>query len=743
MDYLKIVNIAYIALIGLFVVIEIFVGLSRGGFRSMVRLVFVLLSAVVAVILTNYAMGQYGDTIYNAVNDNLGITDKMGEQLAELSAASPTLAEYLPALLLGVAAPLVFVLLFVALSLVTMILGAIVNAIFKKFANNKSSVSRFYGLIISILCAVVAVSCILMPVTGYLVNAGKVYTKLEEEEVIESSSEEGAKIAEALKNVDKQPVVAAEYYLTSFLFEMTTTYKVGNGAKSNIVADATAVAEVAPAIVNLGAMDFSNVENIDVTPLRSILTGIGKNEPIRAIIAEILSYASGKWLNYEEFMGLNLKEQLPEDVKDDLDPALEKLNATTYETVIDDLNDFIDEIEALSRAYDSVASFSANDFSEFSEVNVTPLNDVIDIIENTTIARKIVANLMKSAGEKWASGEEFINLNIEEQLPEDLKGVLKPAYELLATCDNENVITNLRAITALLDDVKNIVGDLQDFSEEKFDEENLDKVDLTSMRKVVNEIETSTSPLTKKIVASLVARASGKWLLSQEFMGINMKDQLPLEYREMLDGELLKLSNTTEETVIEDLNSLIDKMSTVISMYAAVKGIADGNVDLHESAGLLAKAFSTVTPSNVQTIEDVMEEAVKSVFDDESTSNAIAGMAKKVLRDISELNASDDPEVQAIVEKYADLVNEVLVYVYDAESDASADGIINYVLAHEDIGQTIASYVNSPEAEKVVLPEERKQEISSAVNTYLAEHEDISEANLNAINAVKRYFDID
>ena len=567
MDYLTIVNVVYFVVVGFFVFIGIFVGLSRGLVKSLSRLICLIISVLAAMLLTMMLVNLFGPKISQALL-NLDFVRDMLANLGEITEASPTLTMYAPTLLLSAIAPIVFVLLFIVLALFNLILGKVFNYLFgKMIPNEKSGLSRLFGMLISMVCGVVISACLLMPVTGYLVNASKTYKKLEAENIVEPNNDQGKNIAKALRGADGLIIVKAEDAMTSYIFTFTSSYVMPNGVSGNFVSDVNSFIDIIPSVMNLSAMDFSDIENIDLTPLRGILAGIKENQSVSAIIAELLSYASGKWINNEPFMELNIKEELPEDIKDSFDPALEKLNATTKDTVTDDLNDFIDEIEALAKAYPAVREMSEGDYSDPKKIDVTPFETIIDAIDNTTIAKAIVANIIAKAGEKWVAGQDFMGLNIEEQLPEELKGILTPAYETFASSTKDTVVDNIRSFVKLLTDVKNIAVNLMDLTEQGFDASNLASVDETPVRAVAALVEQANSPLTKQVVASLISKAGETWLNGDSFMGLNIKDSVPDDYKNSFDNVLEFMKDTTADTVVEDIRAFADCIATVVESY--------------------------------------------------------------------------------------------------------------------------------------------------------------------------------
>ncbi|MBP5177756.1 MAG: CvpA family protein [Clostridia bacterium] len=569
MDYIRILNIVYLAVIGFFALIGVFVGLKRGLVKSLSRLTCLVISAGGAMFLTMFVINTFGVQISEAIL-NLDFVRQLLDNLGEVGEASPTLTMYAPMLILSALGPIAFVLLFIVFALFTLILGKAFNFLYDKIFKPKANIlSRFIGMLLSIACGVVIAGSLLMPVTGYIVSASHIYQKLEDENVIVPNTEQGVAVASALKDADDQMTVKTANTFTGFMFKFTTSYTMPHGVKGNFVMDVYSLTDVIPGVMNLQAMDFSDIENIDLTPLKDILNGIKGNQSVRAIIAELLSFASGKWINNEPFMGLNIKEQLPEDIRDSFDPAFEKLLLTTKDTVIDDLTEFVGEVESLAKAYPAVTRMAENDYSDPKNIDTSPFNDIITAVENTTIAKAIIANVVSAAGTKWVAGQPFMGLNIEDQLPDDAKGILTPAYQSFAASTSDTVIANVRSFIGLLTDIRNIYTGLEGLTSQSFDAEHLEDVDDTPIRNAITALSSVNSDLTKPIIANLIARAGTKWLDGEAFLGLDLKGQLPDGYKNFFDAVLGVMKNTTSDTLVNDLTDFANTVVDVVATFSA------------------------------------------------------------------------------------------------------------------------------------------------------------------------------
>ncbi len=619
MTILTIVNIAFWVIIGIFVLISTLIGFNRGIVKSVNRLIMLVISILLAVLTCNLIMNISGEQISNVVITQLNNSGAIKE-FEELFTASPTLEQYLPTLAMHLVAPVIFLFLFILYALLTLIIGAIINIFLKGLRNKEKGVlSHVLGMITSAVGGLIISVSVLMPFAGYGLNASKVYTQLENEGLIETTEAEGAnELADGLRGIKDQFVVNFVYTLSSPMFNGVTTYKNVEGKNSSVVEDVYSILGFVPEVMNLSKMDFTDVENIDLTPLKNIVSGIGDNAQIKTIVAEILSYASGKWLNNEPFMGLNIKEQLPEDLKFALDPALNKLKSTTKDTVVDDLNDFISEIETLKSVYPAVKEISKMNFSDVKSINTTPFSQIANALGNTKIVKEMVVNVMHEAGDRWLNNRAFMDINIEGMLPEDLKNCLTPAYERFINTSNETVVDDLNDFVSVLESVKAVYVDF----------ENISKLDFTTIDSMMN-IDTkyfydlaehaSTTELGNKVLANVLSKAGEKWVVSQPFMQTNINENLPEDLKGSFNPMFELLSNSTDKTIKSDLTEfalLLDDMKVI---YKDIDGFTKQKFNY-----VSLKSFDV---SNIRSISTAVKNA-KSHLTDDVTANIIAKLGE-------------------------------------------------------------------------------------------------------------------
>ena len=757
---LTIINWVFIGFIGFFALIGLLKGLAKGAIKATTRIVFVVLSAVTALILSNVLIGMVDSSMIEQVYGAVGL-DKILAELEQLFSASPTLAVYIPTLLLAAVRPFIFVLLFIVLCMVTYIVGAIINKIIigvimadkddeyddrgrrRRKRYRPSGISRLIGMVLYTVCGVVVAGCMLMPISGYFVLVSDGYAALKEAEMIEATDDSSKDIEVVLKDGKDLLGVKLEQLGFGFMFDLTTSYKTESGVESSIGADVNSLIGIVPSVMDMSSMDFGDMENLDLTPLRNILTAIGKNEPIKAIGAEIMSFAGGKWLNNEEFMGLNIKAEMPEDIKDSIDPALEKLANTTRATVIDDLNDFIDEVEALASSYPEVEKMSDNDFSDLSKLEISPFENILRAIEHTEITKEIIANILSKAGTKWLAGQAFMDIDIEGSLPEDIKGILTPAYELFATANKDNVVTNLREFINLLTDVKDVMAEFVTITAQNFEDDNAAGIVVAPIRAIANTVQNEKSQLTGRIISTLISRAGTKWLNTEEFMGLNIKEQLPDEYKNSFDSILERLANTAHETLVKDMNDFADSMESFSRTVDYTNALNNGEMSVEEMTETLSEALTLLNTESAEVLKGFFETALSGAIDEGDDSGSAAVVSAIVIDALDKIVECNELGDKITVEQYASAVNFTLNYVNGKNGEVTADDVIETIIGSSIICENIRDYVVKEGSRTINLNPEEKAAVATAIEQYKAEKSgELTEEQLSALEAVKKLFGV-
>lgn len=349
----ELMNLIFLGVALIFVVLGVVKG-TRGAARSTVSLLCTVTAAVGAFLLSGPLVSTLGDYLA------LWVTNIISNfpAAADLLSVSPSLAPYLESVAFAFVVPVVFLLVFIVLKIVLGIVGLILKAFIPK-SKGIAVASRGLGLVISVLSSLIAVVCVLAPFAGYANLASEYYSKLENEGVI-TATEQGKALEDVIKNSKDGQAVKLVYSLTGKFFDSSLTYSDENGKKTELKTELDVIVVIAGRALDFSETDFSDIASIDVQPVHAIVKALNGSGEIKTVVAEVLKKAATEWKNGNEFLGINLKEQLPDGYKNSLDVALNRLAETDGEkivytdadgNVVGDLPDFASAIETMIKLY--------------------------------------------------------------------------------------------------------------------------------------------------------------------------------------------------------------------------------------------------------------------------------------------------------------------------------------------------------------------------------------------------------
>ncbi len=355
MDINVIITIAIWSILGVGIVWGIFWGVTRGILRSATRLGTLILAIVVSLIVASFLNETLLPTVEPAILDFLHST-LAGTEIGDMADA----ADSLVIRIIEVAAALISPILFSICFIVCALLFLIIYFIIAKFFPNKkdhplSTTSRLVGGAISSVGAFLIAVCILMPYTGYISMAGKIYPKIQQTQLIP---------ADAISpDVDRQLAECSENGSAAFINTM------GGGllfswTASRDDSELSADEELEHLVETVGAV-VAGVQQIiedntytedEVKPLNlvaldtKIIPAIDKDPELKSVFATVFATAALKWKAGEIFLGINLREMLG-NYASAADPMLEKLSGATEENVISLMLEFSHQVTTLSHAY--------------------------------------------------------------------------------------------------------------------------------------------------------------------------------------------------------------------------------------------------------------------------------------------------------------------------------------------------------------------------------------------------------
>lgn len=304
-------------------------------------------------------------------------------------------------------------------------------------------------------------------------------------------------LLEDFKNTDKDTVKAD-------IYELATTFEV-----------------FVDVVVSLQGMQFNDVTNIDTTQFNETIDIVETSEKVQKIVAELLLAGATKWDNNEPFLGLNILENVPEDFHGALKAVFSELKSTSSETVCNDLRAFTNAVDVLADLSGSVESI---DFADYKTFNTANLDELINKIDSDNLVKKVVAALLKDAGNAWGDdpAREFLGINVKESLPEGFENALDKNLEDFKTTNERTVINDLQRFSDTvkaykyaisLTDPEASMDDLEENVNNFVNSINQNNVDIlkdtiTDEMLSISGIETENSPILGDILSTTIQNIS-------------------------------------------------------------------------------------------------------------------------------------------------------------------------------------------------------------------------------------------
>lgn len=556
--------------------------LGRTSAKSYARLIITACSALLAYLMAKGIYFLFGnvinDLIFRYVPRIIELFGEISEMIGQAIDASATLEKYVVSLLVALTEPILFVCLFVFISLLAKLITLIVFAVNK---NKTMKVKqRFWRRCmnagIAVVCAVISFGVITVPLVGYANLATDVYYDLEQDEIIPQDNQLSELFAELNKATDSS-LLKMHWNLSKGTFTSLTTVRT-RGSKSTlsvrneisvyrkIAVEAMALSEASQS----GKFDAQTIAVID-----GILDEVDNSDYLSEIFAELLQASSNCWINNEPFCGFNIKDSIPQDLHGVADVILRDFVVANRDEVIDDLKVITNAVSEILVVAEDLKDL---DTSNVLKLDTELINSSIDKITNVKV-KEVVVEIITSACQKWKAGESFMEINIKESQP-DLSGAIDVLLDELASVTTENIVEEVKSIISLLKPINEISEAVS-----ALDMTDVTNIDTASLRKVVNIID--ETELLRKVIASLFSDAGKKWNNGETFLGAQLmgaEGQIPLDFQGTVSMLLSEFETANESTIVEKLNVFIDFADMVGKVYGSFNTINLGTSEIVDCA---------------------------------------------------------------------------------------------------------------------------------------------------------------
>jgi len=316
------IGLGLLAVTVLFVLINVLIGLIRGIKKTIGSLAAIIISAILSAIITAIICNPSSGLVVSVMQTLEGL---LGEGAIKDVFAIEEIGEAISHYATMIAAPFVFLALYILLSIIVGIAVSIVVKFIPPHEKPRAIIHRLGGVGVGLVCGLLVSLLILMPIVGVL----DVVVLVCQSDAV-SAFDESGDITEMFEGAEDNGIYRFYSATTGWAYDSfaSTVY---NGERIYLKHDIEVILAV---VGNLGTVagDATSFGQEQVDALNAIVDDLDRSLLIKHTLAGIISEMATKWSQGEPFMGM---ESL--DAGELLNPVMNtlfKILATSDETNI-------------------------------------------------------------------------------------------------------------------------------------------------------------------------------------------------------------------------------------------------------------------------------------------------------------------------------------------------------------------------------------------------------------------------
>ena len=339
--------------LAIFFVISILFAMIRKSPRAKLRLITVIISAVGAFVLTIFLKGNLDMILEDHIIPRIyTAAPEFVATFNELMALSPTLVHLVESSACAILAPLLFLVLFLALMIVSWVVFFVFSLLLAiPFHHAKSS--SFTSALCGALQAFIVAFAILIPVACYTEYAPTVMNELAEsgilpEEQAESIKNKDNEIVAIMDQVNNAPIITVSRSMgVKPIYVMLTDIKLENGVSTHLEDEISALTHFVCDVYELSQnTDIAGYGPEQAQILLHLSVSFGDSKLLPSITGEFIYAVTEKWIAGETFWGL-------------AQPSLGEILDPFFNRLISLLHDDARDIEHLSEDVSTAAKLLA------------------------------------------------------------------------------------------------------------------------------------------------------------------------------------------------------------------------------------------------------------------------------------------------------------------------------------------------------------------------------------------------
>ena len=551
-------SISFAALFTICMLIGALIGLKRGFFPTLLRLGMILFCFLITIPLTNWIGGILSGYLSN-------ILSMFNIPAEEIAAYSPTTMELIQQLPFALIAPILFIVIFYLLKLITMIVFRFIKGLLPK------STSVLFRILSCVTGAVTSLICLLaicLPLWGLIGICHQTVRTVADVDI--QGNEELSSVIEqvdTLENTFVAPAVnnfTAELFTNggdNILYKHITKLKLhGNtvflGDELHLITRtaADAVALVGSLPENFELTDLSEQQIAD---LRKITSDIDTSVLLKNIFSEWISAAARTWKSGGTLFGVE-DPVANAPIKPIVHSLYGFLATTNADLLVGDVNLFVDILDVLIR-YEILTAQQTELLETFGSDAF--MNDLTTPLSEHDRIRTSLSELAASTTGAWANGTDYMGL-AEPQMSSDYRAILRAGYGFLATTNESVFVEDLKMLSELVA----ILSRVNQSSNVLLDESFLENLNVFLGKHI----------RFRDYLADWISKVAGAWENGTDHMGLT-EPQTDENLRPILRAGYGFLATTNKDIFEEDFRTLSDLLIIVTKTDKSTKIFLDEN----------------------------------------------------------------------------------------------------------------------------------------------------------------------
>jgi len=485
--------------LGVLVIAGALLGWARGWKRSLLYLGFLALSLVLSVVAVTTLGADVTEAVRPVITD--AIENNM-QNIQDLTQQMEGAAQYVTDIAFAMIKPVMFVLCFLAFSLVMLIPYGILSLIFfpkhrrDEDGNRVSTRTKLdlIGLGVGAVAGVLVTVCLLMPVAGTINTVGAVDQAVAESDALLAEGQEAdaepadslasllgkdgsASLRQALSDVsaagDNFVLKLAGGLGGNALYNALTEMEAPDGTKTSVTGELRSLVHLLPGCGELldrlksseevggGTADTdssgtgtqsSKKLDLDMTEAKRLLLPVLQDSPyIATFVTELLNTAGTKWNNGETFLSIDLKKMSQDyaTYQAVVQKVIDAMMQTKVATVSRDFGNLLDCFTLLSNAQNYMVMFDEDETDVTKEDMVKQLDKVLKNItpDNVDIFQEML------------STEVIKTADLKENDAETVSAIVRQAVNKIAQIPAEDREKEAEAVNNLISYASDINDD--------------------------------------------------------------------------------------------------------------------------------------------------------------------------------------------------------------------------------------------------------------------------------------------